>query len=208
MDAQNRNRTLTESVTEGVTEGVAGGVTENVTGSVTRNVTESVAGNVTENVTGSVAKGVTENVTGGVTEGATPGSSPKMTKKEAQQKTDAELLQMIQQAQNHTGTDFGDHMNCDFSYSYLTNLIRDRGYEKGWHKTSEGSSPVTEPATIPMRKSKGGTVRKTFTINKDVADTWLSFNQNIQFPSVTIEYALRRFMEDYYFGRIKFEQEL
>ena len=196
MDAQNRNRTLTESVTEGV----AGGVTENVTGSVTRNVAESVA----ENVTGSVAKGVTENVTGG----ATPGSSPKMTKEEAQQKTDAELLQMIQQAQNHTGKDFYDHMNCDFSYSYLTNLIRDRGYEKGWHKTSEGSSPVTEPATIPMKKPKGGTVRKTFTINKDVADSWLSFNQNIQFPSVTIEYALRRFMEDYYYGRIKFEQEL
>lgn len=36
------------------------------------------------------------------TEGVNTLSSPKMTKEEAQQKTDAELLQMIQQAQGHT----------------------------------------------------------------------------------------------------------
>jgi len=65
-----------------------------------------------------------------------------MTKEEAKQKSDAELLQMIQQAQGHTGKEFSDYMNCDFSYTYLTGFIRDRGYENGWHKTSEGSSPV------------------------------------------------------------------
>ena len=42
-------------------------------------------------------------------------STPKMTKEEAQQKSDAELLQMIQQAQGHIGKDFSDYMNCDFS---------------------------------------------------------------------------------------------
>ena len=40
-------------------------------------------------------------------------STPKMTKEESQQKTDAELLQMIQDAKGHTGNDFSDHMNCD-----------------------------------------------------------------------------------------------
>lgn len=79
------------------------------------------------------------------TEGVNTLSTPKMTKEEAQQKSDAELLQMIQQAQGHTGKDFSDYMNCDFSYTYLTGLIRDRGYENGWHKTSEGSSPVVKP---------------------------------------------------------------
>ena len=132
----------------------------------------------------------------------------KMTKEEAQQKTDAELLQMIQQAQGHTGKDFSDYMNCDFSYTYLTGLIRDRGYENGWHKTSEGSSPVMNPTVIRMKKSDEGTTRKSFIIDEDVAAEWKDFNKNVPFPSVTLGCALRRFMEDYRSGRITFELEI
>lgn len=135
-------------------------------------------------------------------------STPKMTKEEAQQKTDAELLQMIQQAQGHTGKDFSDYMNCDFSYTYLTGQIRDRGYENGWHKTSEGSSPVMKPTVIRMKKTEDGTTRKSFIIDKDVAEEWKSFNKNVPFPSVTLGCALRRFMEDYHSGRITFELEI
>ncbi|WP_029200003.1 hypothetical protein [Oribacterium sp. NK2B42] len=132
----------------------------------------------------------------------------KITKEEAQQKTDAELLQMIQQAQGHTGKDFSDYMNCDFSYTYLTGLIRDRGYENGWHKTSEGSSPILKPTVIRMKKSEDGTTRKSFIIEEAVAEEWKSFNRNVPFPSVTLGCALRRFMEDYNSGRIKFELEI
>ena len=135
-------------------------------------------------------------------------STPKMTKEEAQQKTDTELLQMIQQAQGHTGKDFSDYMNCDFSYTYLTGLIRDRGYENGWHKTSEGFSPVVKPTVIRMKKSEDGTTRKSFIIDEDVAEEWKSFNKNVPFPSVTLGCALRRFMEDYRSGRITFELEI
>lgn len=132
----------------------------------------------------------------------------KMTKEEAQQKTDAELLQMIQQAQGHTGKDFSDYMNCNFSYTYLTGLICDRGYENGWHKTSEGSSPVMKPTVIHMKKSEDSTTRKSFIIDEDVAEEWKSFNKNVPFPSVTLGCALRRFMEDYHSGRITFELEI
>ena len=142
------------------------------------------------------------------TEGVKTHSSPKMTKEEAQQKTDAELLQMIQQAQGHTGKDFSDYMNCDFSYTYLTGLIRDRGYENGWHKTSEGSSPVVKPTVIRMKKSDEGTTRKSFIIDEDVAAEWKEFNKNVPFPSVTLGCALRRFIEDYRSGRITFELEI
>ena len=135
-------------------------------------------------------------------------STPKMTKEEAQQKTDTELLQMIQQAQGHTGKDFSDYMNCDFSYTYLTGLIRDRGYENGWHKTSEGSSPVMKPTVIRMKKSEDGTTRKSFIIDEDVAEEWKSLNKNVPFPSVTLGCALRRFMDDYHSGRITFELEI
>ena len=142
------------------------------------------------------------------TEGVNTLFTPKMTKEEAQQKSDAELLQMIQQAQGHTGKDFSDYMNCDFSYTYLTGLIRDRGYENGWHKTSEGSSPVVKPTVIRMKKSDEGTTRKSFIIDEDVAAEWKEFNKNVPFPSVTLGCALRRFMEDYRSGRITFELEI
>ena len=142
------------------------------------------------------------------TEGVTALSTPKITKEEAQQKSDAELLQMIQQAQGHTGKDFSDYMNCDFSYTYLTGLIRDKGYENGWHKTSEGSSPVMKPTVIHMKKSEDGTTRKSFIIYEDVAEEWKSFNKNVPFPSVTLGCALRRFMDDYHSGRITFELEI
>ena len=142
------------------------------------------------------------------TEGVKTLSTPKMTKEEAQRKSDAELLQMIQQAQGHTGKDFSDYMNCDFSYTYLTGLIRDRGYENGWHKTSEGSSPVVKPTVIRMKKSDEGTTRKSFIIDEDVAAEWKDFNKNVPFPSVTLGCALRRFMEDYRSGRITFELEI
>jgi hypothetical protein len=99
-------------------------------------------------------------------------------------------------------------MNCDFSYTYLTGQIRDRGYENGWHKTSEGSSPVMKPTVIRMKKTEDGTTRKSFIIDKDVAEEWKSFNKNVPFPSVTLGCALRRFMEDYHSGRITFELEI
>lgn len=143
-----------------------------------------------------------------VTEGVKALSTPKMTKEEAQQKTDAELLQMIQQAQGHTGKDFTDYMGCDFSYSYLTGLLKDRGYENGWHKTSEGFAPVVKPTVIRMKKSDEGTTRKSFIIDEDVAAEWKEFNKNVPFPSVTLGCALRRFMEDYRSGRITFELEI
>ena len=142
------------------------------------------------------------------TEGINALSTPKMTKEEAQQKSDAELLQMIQDATGHTGKDFSDFMKVDFSYTYLTGLIRDRGYENGWHKTSEGSSPVVKPTVIRMKKSDEGTTRKSFIIDEDVASEWKEFNKNVPFPSVTLGCALRRFMEEVKSGRIKFELEI
>lgn len=154
------------------------------------------------------AQNMNITATEGETEGVKALSIPKITKEDAQQKSDAELLQMIQQAQGHTGKEFSDYMNCDFSYTYLTGLIRDRGYENGWHKTSEGSSPVVKPTVVRMKKSDEGTTRKSFIIDEDVAAEWKEFNKNVPFPSVTLGCALRRFMEDYRSGRITFELEI
>ena len=143
-----------------------------------------------------------------LTEGVNTSTTPKMTKEEAQQKTDAELLQMIQDAKGHTGNDFSDHMNCGFSYSHLTKLMHDRGYENGWHKVSEGSAPIIKPMVILMKKSEETTTRKSFVIEESIAEEWKEFNQNVPFPSVTLGLALNRFMDDVRSGRVKFELKI
>lgn len=145
-----------------------------------------------------------ENVSGT----ATVSDTPKITKEEAQQMTDDELLQMVQKATGHTGKDFTDYMGCDFSYTYLTGLLKDRGYEMGWHKTSEGIAPVQKQITIKMKRSNEDVSRQSYMVEKSVAEEWKHFNKNVPYKSVTIGWALRRFMDDYNSGRIKFELEI
>lgn len=149
-----------------------------------------------------------QNITLTATENVAPTTSTKMTKEELQQKSDKELLALVEKSKGHTGNDFSEYMNCDFSYSFLTTTLKDRGYENGWHKTSEGSSPVVKPTVIRMKKSDEGTTRKSFIIDEGVAAEWKEFNKNVPFPSVTLGCALRRFMEDYRSGRITFELEI
>ncbi|MBP5554671.1 MAG: hypothetical protein J6X94_07350 [Lachnospiraceae bacterium] len=132
----------------------------------------------------------------------------KITKEEAQMMTDEKLLQMVQQSQGHTGKDFPEHMSCDFSYTYLTGLLKDRGYEMGWHKTSEGSSPIVKPTVLQMKKSDDEVSRQSYMVEKSVADEWKQFNKNVPYKTVTLGWAMRRFMDDVRSGRIKFELEL
>ena len=150
----------------------------------------------------------TQNITLTATENVAPTTSTKMTKEELQQKSDKELLALVEKSKGHTGNDFSEYMNCDFSYSFLTTTLKDRGYENGWHKTSEGTSPVIKPTAICMKKSDKETTRKSFIIDEDVASEWKEFNKNVPFPSVTLGFALRRFMDDYKSGLIKFELEI
>ena len=149
-----------------------------------------------------------QNITLTATENVAPTTSAKMTKEELQQKSDKELLALVEKSKGHTGNDFSEYMNCDFSYSFLTTTLKDRGYENGWHKTSEGNSPVIKPTAICMKKSDKDTTRKSFIIDEDVASEWKEFNKNVPFPSVTLGFALRRFMDDYKSGLIKFELEI
>lgn len=150
----------------------------------------------------------TQNITLTATENVVPTTSTKLTKEELQQKSDKELLALVEKSKGHTGNDFSEYMNCDFSYSFLTTTLKDRGYENGWHKTSEGNSPVIKPTAICMKKSDKNTTRKSFIIDEDVASEWKEFNKNVPFPSVTLGCALRRFMYDYKSGLIKFELEI
>ncbi|MCR4814454.1 MAG: hypothetical protein K5879_06475 [Lachnospiraceae bacterium] len=133
-------------------------------------------------------------------------STTRMTKADLLQKTDEELLQMIAVASGHTGKDFRDYMNCDFSYNVLTSHLKERGYEMGWHKSDRNSS--TKPVVIQMKKSDEAMIRQSYMLEKSIADEWKSFNKNVPYKSVTLGYALRRFMSDVQSGRIIFELQL
>lgn len=149
----------------------------------------------------------TQSIHNPVAVGTTKNTTHKMTKEELQQKSDDEILQMVKEAKGHTGNDFSEFMNCDFSYSYLTSAISDRGYENGWHKTSAAASSI-KPVVIRMCKSDEAVSRQSYMIEKSVAEEWKQFNKNVPYKTVTLGYALRRFMNDVKSGRIKFELEI
>ncbi len=135
-------------------------------------------------------------------------AQPKMTKEELQQKTDEELLAMIQKAQGHTNKEFQEYMQCDFSYSYLTTALKSRGWENDWHKVSGTAAATPKPVTLPTRKSDDEIVRVSYMLDKSVAEEWKHFNKNVPYKTVTLRLAMKRFMDDVRSGRIKFELEI
>ena len=151
---------------------------------------------------------INNNIVESVSVNDTYTNTPRLTKEQAQRLSDAELLQMIDKAAGHTTKDFQDYMNCDFSYTTLTNLLRERGYENGWHKTSDGSSQSTNPTIIQMKKSEEECVRVFLSMDKSIADEWKKFNQDVAFKTVTNGWALRRFIDDYRAGRIEFSYKI
>lgn len=134
--------------------------------------------------------------------------TPRITKEQCQIMSDEELLSLIKQAQGHT-KDFQSFMKCDFSYTYLTGVLRDRGYENGWYRNTDTAyTPPLEKTIIPMKKTNNVTIRQSYLIDEDIANEWKQFNQNVPFKTVTLGWALRRFMDDVKSGKIKFELEI
>ena len=131
-----------------------------------------------------------------------------ISKEELKTKSDQELLDMVAQSVGHTGKDFPEYMGADFSYSFLTSTLKDRGYENGWHKTSGSDRKAGEPERIVMRKSDDDTVRQSYQLSRSVAKEWKEFNRSIPYKTVTLDAALKRFMSDARSGRIRFELEI
>ena len=134
-------------------------------------------------------------------------STATITKEVCQSMNDSELLNLVNKATGHTGKDFGEFMNCDFSYSFLTTELKNRGYINGWYNLSQITPPQKE-AIIKMRKSDEETTRQSYMVDTSIAAEWKEFNKHVPYKTVTIGWAMKRFMDDYNSGRIKFELEL
>ena len=135
-------------------------------------------------------------------------SVPHMiTKDDCQAMTDSELLHLVNRATGHTGKDFSEFMNCDFSYSFLTMELKNRGYVNGWYNPSHVATPEAT-AIIKMKKSDEEVTRQSYMVDRKTAAEWKQFNKNVPYKTVTLGWALRRFMDDVKSGRIKFELEI
>lgn len=78
----------------------------------------------------------------------------------------------------------------------------------GWHKTSGAPSSSPKPITIQMKKSDDEVTRQSYMIDRKTAVEWKQFNKTVPYKTVTLGWALRRFMDDVKSGRIKFELEI
>lgn len=130
-----------------------------------------------------------------------------MTKEDLQNKTDEELLEMIEQAKGHTGPDFKDYYGCDFSYSFLTDTLKRRGWALGWHRVSADSPKnagvAMEKMVVALKKVEC-TERKVFTVPQDTAREWSTFAAGMPYKVPLIDAALKMFMRACQEGKVEF----
>ena len=125
----------------------------------------------------------------------------RITAADCQRMSDYELLQLVLKASGHT-KDFQDYTGCDFSHSYLVEVLKNRGFKQGWHM------PDKDTETIIVKRSSEKCIRQAFSIERSVADEWKKFSSSIPHKNVILQAALERFMADYRSGRIRFELQV
>ena len=136
-------------------------------------------------------------------------AGPQMTKEQLQQKPDSELLAMVTKAAGHTGKDFKEYVRCDFSYSFLTTELRNRGYANGWYKTNGAEAKTSQkPETIILQKPETEGKRLTLTVSDKTAEAWRQLTAPVSYKQVAADAALNRFITDVRSGKIEFKVKL
>lgn len=132
-----------------------------------------------------------------------------MTKEQLQQMPDEKLLDMVSRAVGHTGKDFSDFMNCDFSYSYLTTELKNRGYANGWYKAEGIEAKASQkPETIILQKPEDEGKRVTLTVSAKTAEAWRQLVAPVSYKQLVADAALNRFIADVKAGKIEFKVRL
>ena len=133
----------------------------------------------------------------------TSSSKKMMSKAEAELLSNDELLDMVKKSQGHTGSDFQAYMNCDFSYTTLTGILKDRGFVNGWHLPSSDVADV-----VRLKRYANKPIRQAFLIDEQVADDWKALCHALPYRSVLLSIALERFMSDLRNKRITIELDV
>ncbi len=132
-----------------------------------------------------------------------------MTKEELVASADAILLDLVDKSKGHTGKDFGESMDCDFSYTFLTGELQKRGYKNGWYKEQITQQISQEDAIMVIDATQTAkTVRKAYTVSEDVAEKWADFTKGVPGRSVLLDKALIDFMDKAQKSRVEVKFEL
>ena len=131
-------------------------------------------------------------------------SEPMISKEEVKSFSDEKLKEMHKKAQGHT-TDFKEYLNCDFSYSFFSNVLKQRGLPHRLRNANNEVSRTDTPDIITLNKSEYSTIRKSYTVSSKTAEEWKKFSKDIPNPSVLLSAAMERLMNDYKAGKVKFE---
>lgn len=137
-----------------------------------------------------------------------------ITKEDLAKMTDGEVLDLVKKAQGHT-KEMQDFLNCDFSYTHLTNELKRRGWTDGWHK------PVSDPTDMPvatvctpapervvLKPPTGKTIRKTLTLSEDTAERWTRLASRVPYKSALVDAAFDRLLKAYEDGLVTFSLDI
>ncbi len=109
--------------------------------------------------------------------------------------------------------DFKNHFKCEYVYRDVTDTLRDMGYKKVWTKVKDDdvsdklpeSKDRSDVQEYNMRRpDKSETVRKPITVGKEVYDAWKDIVADFKYPSICVDVAFARFIDDLKSGRIIF----
>lgn len=110
-----------------------------------------------------------------------------------------ELIKLANKVDNQTKA-FKTITDAEFSYNTFINELKRRNLKRVYM--------TSEKSVINISKKTNKSYRQQFTISDEVATRWKAFvnEVNAPYPSVLLDAALTRFMDQYYNDEIDFNR--
>lgn len=122
-----------------------------------------------------------------------------MTLQDLRNMSNDELIQLANRVDNQTKA-FKTITDAEFSYSTFINELKRRSLKRVYM--------TSEKSVIDISKKTNKSYRQQFTVSDEVATRWKAFTAevNAPYPSVLLDAALTRFMDQYYNDEIDFNR--
>lgn len=122
-----------------------------------------------------------------------------MTLNELKNMSNEELIKLANKVDNQTKA-FKTITDAEFSYNTFINELKRRNLKRVYM--------TSEKSVIDISKKTNKSYRQQFTVSDEVATRWKAFTAevNAPYPSVLLDAALTRFMDQYYNDEIDFNR--
>lgn len=133
-------------------------------------------------------------------------------KEEVQGMPDRQILDIVDNAKGHTGKEFGETYGCDFSYNFLLNELKRRGYINGWYRPAdvnekkeiitESESRNKEICKVVVNDEPKDKIRTSVYVEPSVWKRWQLITAGMPGKAHVLSEALERFMRDVKSGTV------